>query len=119
MKGVKPGQLPIVSQPGADPAGKPVDEAVASATPARLVEDGLSEVRQQIEQLRFVHLAARANGEPGHPAPIGEPHPVRAGTAGLAGKHLSRNPPPAEFLAHRPQVDVHPAVFARPERSDR
>ena len=42
MKGVKPGQLPIVSQPGADPAGKPVvrvDEAVASATPARLDHD--------------------------------------------------------------------------------
>src|ERR1700737_1308419 len=96
-----------------------VDQAVSGSPPPCLVEHGLREGGQLVEKAGFVDLLGRTNGQPGHPALFGEANPVRPRCAGAPGEDLGRDAAPAELLADCPQVDVHPAVFARPKGSDR
>ena len=96
-----------------------VNQLVAGATPARLVDHRLGQLGKQIEEPALVDLLGRADREPGDPAALGKPHSVWAGSARAPGEDFGGNAAPAQFLADRPQIDIHPAVFTRPQGSDR
>src|SRR5437870_9553760 len=96
-----------------------VDQAVALASAALLAENGLTEVGQQVEEVRLVDVVSGAHGEARDPALFGQPDPIGALRARPAGEDLGRDAAAAELLADGTDVDIHAAVLARPEGSDR
>src|SRR5947208_14513166 len=96
-----------------------VDQAVADTAPPLLAEHRLGEAGAQIEVPALIEVFGGPNPQPGYPALLCQPHPLGSVDAGPPGEDLGRDTAPAELLADRPDIDVHPAVFSRPEGGNR
>src|ERR1700682_2792229 len=96
-----------------------VDQAVVRAAPALLAQDCFAEVRKQVEELRLVDVVGGSDAKARDPALLGQLHPVEAIRARPPGEDLGRDAAAGGTFAHRPDVDVHAAVLASPEGSDR
>src|SRR5438552_2211532 len=96
-----------------------VDQAVVVASAALLAKNGLAEVGQQVEEVCLVDVVGWPHGQARDPALFGQPDTIGALRARPAGEDLGRDAAAAELFADGTDVDVHPAVFARPEGSDR
>src|SRR5207245_1045776 len=121
VEGVEPGHVPLVAQAAGYPPREPVvavDQAIAAAAATLLAQDGFAEVGKQIEEARLIDVVRGSNGEARDPALLGQPDPVPPVRARPAGEDFGRDAATAELFADRPDVDVHPAVFARPEGGD-
>src|SRR5256714_1476041 len=96
-----------------------VDQAVAESAAALLAKNGLAEVGQQVEEVRLVDVLGGPHGQARDPALFGQPDTIGALRARPAGEDLGRNAAAAELFADGTDVDIHPAVLARPQGSDR
>ena len=122
VEGVEPGHVPLVAQAAGYPPREPVvavDQAIAAAAATLLAQDGFAEVGKQIEEARLIDVVRGSNGKARDPALLGQPDPVPPVRARPAGEDFGRDAATAELFADRPDVDVHPAVLARPKGRDR
>src|SRR5438270_3600105 len=92
-----------------------VDQAVADTAPPLLAEHRLGEAGEQVEESALIEVFGGPNPQPGYPALLCQPHPLGSVDAGPPGEDLGGDTAPAELLADRPDIDVHPAVFSRPQ----
>src|SRR2546429_6436490 len=96
-----------------------VDQAVADTAPPLLAEHRLGEAGEQVEESALIEVFGGPNPQPGYPALLCQPHPLGSVDAGPPGEDLGGDTAPAELLADRPDIDVHPAVFSRPQGGNR
>src|ERR1700694_131253 len=92
---------------------------IAPSAAPLLAQDRLAEVGEQVEEARLLDVLGGPDGQARHPAALGQPDPVRPLLTRPPGEDLGVDAAPAQLLAHRPYVDVHPTVFARPQGGDR
>src|SRR5947208_16258576 len=96
-----------------------VDQAVADTAPPLLAEYRLGEAGEQVEESTLIEVFGGPNPQPGDPALLCQPHPLGSVDAGPPVEDLGGDTAPAQLLADRPDIDVHPAVFSRPECGNR
>ena len=96
-----------------------VDEAEGEPAAPLLGDDRLAEGGKEIEEPLLLELLRRTDGQACHPAPLRQLQTLRPLGTGPPGKDFGRHPTPAQFLAHRADVDVQAAVFAGAKRRDR
>src|SRR2546421_4427942 len=96
-----------------------VHQAVADTAPPLLAEHRLGEAGEQVEESALIEVFGGPNPQTGYPALLCQPHPLGSVDAGPPGEDLGGDTAPAELLADRPDIDVHPAVFSRPQGGNR